>query len=138
MTLGDDFSQVKVSRVCFSQDIYMYLRCGCQIKDLFRAQKSLLRFCLSLRDNAPILSRWFPANELVRDGCRCLVGESNPGLLFRVQYSTSTESYKNSFFPKTIPLWNRLPATVAEAPSLVSFKRGLSDLSFIWGFFSQP
>ena len=40
-------------------------------------------------------------------------------------YSTSTESYKNSFLPE-----NRLPATVAEAPSLVSFKRGLSDLTF--------
>ena len=46
------------------------------------------------------------------------------------RYSTSIESYKNSFFPRTIPLWNRLPATVAEAPSLVSFKRGLSDLTF--------
>ena len=42
------------------------------------------------------------------------------------QYSTST---KYSFFPRTIPLWNRLPAAAAEAPSLVSFKRELSNLT---------
>ena len=29
------------------------------------------------------------------------------------QCSTSTESYNNSFFPRIIQLWNRLPATVA-------------------------
>ena len=33
-------------------------------------------------------------------------------------------------FPRTIPLWNSLPASVAEAPSLASFWKGLSTLSF--------
>ena len=42
------------------------------------------------------------------------------------QISTRTDSYKFSFFPGTIPVWNSLPASVAEAPSLVSFKKGLS------------
>ena len=46
------------------------------------------------------------------------------------QISTRTDSYKFSFFPCTIPVWNSLPASVAEAPSLVSFKKGLSPLSF--------
>ena len=42
------------------------------------------------------------------------------------QISTRTDSYKFSFFPSTIPVWNSLPASVAETPSLVSFKKGLS------------
>ena len=46
------------------------------------------------------------------------------------QYSTSTDCFKYSFFPRTIPLWNRLPPAAAEAPSLVSLKRELSDLTF--------
>lgn len=45
-------------------------------------------------------------------------------------YPTSTDCFKFSFFPRTIPVWNRLPATAAEAPSLASFKRELSDLTF--------
>ena len=46
------------------------------------------------------------------------------------QFSPSTECFKSSFFPRTVPLWNSLPAAVAGAPSLVSFKEGLSTLSF--------
>ena len=46
------------------------------------------------------------------------------------QYSTSTDPFKFSFFPHTIPLWNSLPASVAEAPSLASFRKELSTLSF--------
>ena len=46
------------------------------------------------------------------------------------QFSTSTNCFKFSFFPRTVPSWNSLPAITAEAPSLVSFKKGLSTLSF--------
>ncbi|KAH3875325.1 hypothetical protein DPMN_038588 [Dreissena polymorpha] len=46
------------------------------------------------------------------------------------QSSTFTSYHKNSFFPHTISVWNHLPATVAEAPDLVSFKQGLSSLTF--------
>ena len=46
------------------------------------------------------------------------------------QFSPSTDCFKFSFFPRTIPLWNSLPAVTAEAPSLVSFKEGLSTISF--------
>ena len=46
------------------------------------------------------------------------------------QYSTSTNCFKYSFFRGTIPLWNRLPTAAAEAPSLVSFKNELSNLTF--------
>ncbi|KAH3847721.1 hypothetical protein DPMN_090052 [Dreissena polymorpha] len=47
------------------------------------------------------------------------------------QPSTSTSYHKNSFFPRTISVWNHLPASVAEAPDLVSFKQGLSSLTFL-------
>ena len=61
----------------------------------------------------PVTSRTRPANTLKFQ-----------------QYSTSTDCYKYSFLPRTIPLWNRLPTAVAEAPSLASFKRELSDVTF--------
>ena len=47
-----------------------------------------------------------------------------------LQYPTRTDTFKFSFFPRTIPVWNSLPAPVAEAPDLVLFKQGLSSLSF--------
>ena len=36
------------------------------------------------------------------------------------QISSKSDAYKHSFFPRTIPVWNSLPATVAKAPDLVS------------------
>ena len=42
----------------------------------------------------------------------------------------SSDYFKNSFFPRTIVLWNSLPASLADAPSLVSFKQELSTMSF--------
>jgi hypothetical protein len=45
-------------------------------------------------------------------------------------YSPSTDVMKYSFFPRCIPLWNNLPASVAEAHSLASFKNELSTLTF--------
>ena len=45
-----------------------------------------------------------------------------------LHYSPSTDSFKFSFSPRTIPLWNSLPPAVAEAPSLTSFRKGLSTL----------
>lgn len=47
-----------------------------------------------------------------------------------IQFATSSDTFKFSFFPRTVPSWNNLPASVAEAPSLASFKEGLSTLSF--------
>lgn len=46
------------------------------------------------------------------------------------QLPCSKTYYQNSFFPRTVPTWNSLPNTVAEAPSLVSFKQELKALSF--------
>ena len=43
-------------------------------------------------------------------------------------HTSPTDYYKNSFFPKTIRLWNTLQATLAEAADLVPFKRKLSSL----------
>jgi hypothetical protein len=45
-------------------------------------------------------------------------------------YSTPTDILKFSFFPRCIPLWNNLPASVAEAQFLASFKNELSNLTF--------
>ncbi len=47
-----------------------------------------------------------------------------------IPYSTSTDCHKFSFFPRTIPEWNTLQASVAESPSLASFKKELSTISF--------
>ena len=44
--------------------------------------------------------------------------------------STSTSYYRNSFFPRTVSTWNKLPSTTADAPDLVSFKQGLSSTQF--------
>lgn len=38
----------------------------------------------------------------------------------------STDAYKYSFFVGVIPLWNALPARIAEAPDLEGFKSELS------------
>ena len=54
---------------------------------------------------------------------------SHHSLKFR-QIPTSSDYYKHSFFPKTVCLWNSLPAALAEAPELVPFKRELSKISF--------
>ena len=53
---------------------------------------------------------------------------SQHSLKFR-QIPTSSDYYKFSFFPRSVCHWNSLPANVAEAPSLVSFKRELSSVS---------
>ena len=54
---------------------------------------------------------------------------SSHSLKFR-QFQCSLNSFKYSFFPTTVVTWNSLPASVAEAPDLASFKRGLSALTF--------
>ena len=46
------------------------------------------------------------------------------------QILSKSDAYKHCFVPRTIPDWNSLPATVAKAPDLVSFKLGLSTLTF--------
>ena len=48
------------------------------------------------------------------------------------QYSTTTNILKYSFFStkRTILVWNSLPASVAEAPSLVSFRRELATITY--------
>jgi hypothetical protein len=38
--------------------------------------------------------------------------------------STRTNYHKFSYYPRTIPLWNNIPATMAEARSLMEFKTG--------------
>ena len=54
---------------------------------------------------------------------------SNHKYKFR-QISTSKDYFKFSFFPRTIPVWNSLPASVAEASSLVQFKERLKPMTF--------
>jgi hypothetical protein len=48
-----------------------------------------------------------------------------------LQYHTRTDTLKFSLFPRTIPTWNMLPAIVAEALDLVSFKRGVGFSSVL-------
>ena len=67
-----------------------------------------------------------PANEYLTPASNRT--RSQHSLKFR-QISTSSDYYKFSFFPRSVCHWNSLPANVAEAPSLVSFKRELSSVS---------
>ena len=48
---------------------------------------------------------------------------------FKFQHYTSrTTMYHNSFFPRTIPEWNKLPSTIVESNDLnLIFKRNLSN-----------
>ena len=41
---------------------------------------------------------------------------------------TPTAYYKHSFYPSTVILWNRLPASAVEAPSIVAFKAVLATI----------
>ena len=52
---------------------------------------------------------------------------SNHSLKFQ-HFSSRTDTFKFSFFPRVVPIWNSLPSTAAEAPSLVSFKRELNKV----------
>ena len=45
-------------------------------------------------------------------------------------FTSATDTFKYSFFPRTVAVWNSLPAEIAEAPDLVSFRQGLSTLNF--------
>ena len=45
-------------------------------------------------------------------------------------FPTSRDCFKYTFFSRTIPLWNDLLASIAEAPDLVLFKQELFNLSF--------
>ena len=42
-----------------------------------------------------------------------------------LQPFTRVQSYKHSFFPSAIRIWNTLPSDVIAKPSLVSFREGL-------------
>jgi hypothetical protein len=46
------------------------------------------------------------------------------------QYHTRSDFSSTVFFPRTTRNWNQLPAAIAETPDLVSFKRGLSSVTF--------
>jgi hypothetical protein len=45
-------------------------------------------------------------------------------------YQPNIEAYKQSFLPRTVPLWNSLPGDVAKSTTLDSFKLGLGGLAF--------
>ena len=69
-----------------------------------------------------------------------LIAVPSPSLIQRPnrQYSSSyyqipycsTESYRQSFFPHTVRLWNSLPPTVQSLDSLDAFKAAISKLRF--------
>ena len=45
-----------------------------------------------------------------------------------IQPATRIDSYKHSFFPSTICMWNRLPSVVVMSESLFQFKNSLTNL----------
>ena len=44
------------------------------------------------------------------------------------QIYVGAQYYQQSFFPRTIREWNRLPTSVADAPNLLAFKQALSEV----------
>ena len=44
------------------------------------------------------------------------------------QFPARTDTFKFSFFHRTIPVWNSLSAPIAKVPDLVHFKQELSSL----------
>ena len=59
---------------------------------------------------------------------RARARRSHSQAYFEIQ--SSTAYYQQSFYPSVIMLWNQLPATAAEAPSLLAFKAALVTVSF--------
>ena len=58
-----------------------------------------------------------------------LLADSRTRASHRYKYSTiraNTQPYRQSFFPRTIPEWNKLPPSIAEAPSIDTFKARLN------------
>jgi hypothetical protein len=62
-----------------------------------------------------------PDNYLMRH-----TGRTRAGHRYKyAQQGTKTDTLEYRFFQKTIKVWNSLPACVAEAPDLATFKRKL-------------
>ena len=53
----------------------------------------------------------------------------NPHTLGFRQIQTTVDYYKYSFYPRSILLWNRLPAHIALLPTFDSFKRAVCTVS---------
>ena len=45
-----------------------------------------------------------------------------------LHYHCKNNIFKFSFFPRVVPVWNRLPASVVESQSLAAFKKGLASI----------
>jgi len=41
--------------------------------------------------------------------------------------STRTDTYKHSFYPSIIPIWNQLPASTIQSPSLEIFRSKIQE-----------
>ena len=87
-----------------------------------RTKSQLIMFYKIINDHVDINSDLFVSRASSRT-------RSSHSMKFR-QIQTHTDSFKYSFFPRVIPIWNDLPAGVAEAPSLGIFKRELNKISF--------
>ena len=46
-----------------------------------------------------------------------------------IQMFAKNDQYKNSFIPRTIPIWNRLPLAIVNSSNTETFKLAISKLS---------
>ena len=82
------------------------------------------------RDNSSVMAMYKIVNQLVEiDGSPYLMPvlcktRQHHSQCFR-QIQCSIRPYQGSFFPRTISLWNSLPADVVEAPTLEAFRTRL-------------
>ena len=64
-----------------------------------------------------------PENPLIKNDRKTIVTNR----LFKIQ--SSTRIYKNSFFPRTIGDWNRLPARITDCQTIEGFRTEVGSLS---------
>ena len=83
------------------------------------------------RNNFRAITMYKIVNNLIDcsppEGCLQLSNSVTRGHPLRfTQLQTNVDSYKYSFYPYTITLWNSLPNTVVTSTSLESFKMKLN------------
>ena len=52
----------------------------------------------------------------------CIKGLEDKDTNFLGLYFAYSDALKNSFFPRTIPLWNSLPSSVVSSKTIEEFK----------------
>ena len=83
-------------------------------------RRSNIRMCMVFKIIHQLVA--IPQENYFTPKCR-LTSNQHPHTF--LQYQTTRDYFKYSFFPRSIPQWNSLPMNIVTAPSLVSFQHRL-------------